>query len=256
MGLFFAIRAPDLMARPSLHALRETCRDYSAVALPAIATQMSTPFGNYVITAVIAGFGESAVAAWAVVSRLTVVAFGGLFSLAGAIGGIFGQNYGAGLYPRLRSAYRDALLFAAGYALVAWAVLAATSGLVAQGFGLDAEGTRVLRAFTHLGAGAFAVSGALFVANAAFNSLGRPGRATLVNWLRDGVLTYPAAAGLGAVLGAAGVIYAQALVGVLVGAAAGLWGWLFLRRLDAGPRPVLDLATRRAYRDPNRYRRR
>lgn len=256
MGLLFAIRSHELMARPRLHALRETWRPYFAIALPAIATQMSTPFGNYVITAVIAGFGDSAVAAWAVISRLTVVAFGGLFSLAGAIGGIFGQNYGAGLYPRLRSAYRDALIFAAGYALVAWAVLAAASDPVARGFGLDAEGARVLRAFTHLGAGAFAVSGALFVANAAFNSLGRPGRATLVNWLRDGVLTYPAAAGLGAVLGAAGVIYAQALVGVLAGAAAGFWGWMFLRGLDAAPRPALDPAIRRAYRDPNRYRRR
>ena len=50
-------------------------------------------------------------AGWAVVSRLTVLAFGGLFALSGAIGGIFGQNYGAGRFDRVKRTYRDALVF-------------------------------------------------------------------------------------------------------------------------------------------------
>ena len=47
-------------------------------------SQLAMPFGNYVLTGVIATFGDSAVAAWAVVSRLTIVAFGGLFALSGS----------------------------------------------------------------------------------------------------------------------------------------------------------------------------
>ena len=52
-------------------------------------SQLATPFGNYFLTGVIATFGDSAVAAWAVVSRLTIVAFSGLFALFGAISDIF-----------------------------------------------------------------------------------------------------------------------------------------------------------------------
>ena len=66
----------------------------AAIAVPAVATQLATPFGNALLTSVVAKFGDSAVAGWAVVNRLTGVAFGGLFALGGAIGGIFGQNFG------------------------------------------------------------------------------------------------------------------------------------------------------------------
>ena len=43
--------------------------------------------------------------------------------LSGAIGGIFGQNYGAGQMDRVQSTYRDALLFCLLYTLVAWGLL-------------------------------------------------------------------------------------------------------------------------------------
>ena len=135
------------------------------------------------------------------------------------------------MYDRLVSTYRDALVFCAGYTLVAWAMLAALTPWIAAGFGLDADGRRILAAFTHIGAGAFAFSGALYVANAAFNSLDRPVWATAANWLRDGVLMLPGALLIVPYFGAEGVVYAQALVGALVGIVVAAWGWHFTRRL-------------------------
>ena len=122
------------------------------IAMPAMIAQMSTPFGGYLLTAFMAQFGDSAVAAWAVVNRLYVVAFGGIFSLSGAIGGIFGQNYGAKLFDRLWSTYRDAVIFCLGYAVVAWVLLALATPMIIDGFGLTGQGATVLRAFTiHVG---------------------------------------------------------------------------------------------------------
>tara|TARA_B100000780_G_C21048707_1_gene421035 strand:+ start:553 stop:753 length:201 start_codon:yes stop_codon:yes gene_type:complete len=66
---------------------------------------------------------------------------------------------------------------------VTWAVSIYFNDLIAQSFGLDAVGTDVLRAFTHIGAGAFLFSGALFVSNATFNALGKPLRSTLASGL-------------------------------------------------------------------------
>ncbi|MEP2533334.1 MATE family efflux transporter [Shimia sp.] len=231
MAMLFAIGVHDLFARPDWNAIKRSAKPFALVAVPAILTQMATPFGNYLLTGVIAGFGDNAVAAWAVVNRMMVVAFGGLFSLSGAIGGIFGQNYGAGLIDRVRSAFRDALIFCAGYSILVWAMLVATAQLVIVGFGLVDQGAQVYEAFAYLGAGAFLFIGALFVSNAAFNNLDKPTRSTMLNWLRDGVLILPVALWASSVFGAPGVVYAQSGAGAAVGVIGAMWTWRYLRQL-------------------------
>lgn len=256
VALRFAIGSHDLLAAPTRAAIADTARPYLGIALPAIATQLATPVGNYLLTTVMAQYGDDAMAGWAVVGRLTVVAFGGIFSLAGAIGGIFGQNFGARAHDRLRSTYRDALIFGSVYALATWALLAALGDTVARAFGLTPQGAEVVHAFTHLGAGGFLFASGLYVSNAAFNALGRPLRSTALNWLRDGVLTLPAGLLLAGWFGAAGVVYAQAAVGVMVGTLAAVWGWRFVLRLGRTRLAPLDLDPPRPYAHPDRYRRR
>ncbi len=255
IALIFVIRVHGLIARPQWADIKRQIGPYFGIALPAILTQLATPFGNYVLTSVLSQFGDAAVAGWAVVGRLTTVAFGGIFSLAGAISGIFGQNFGAGEFARIRQTYRDAIVFCIGYTLVVWGVLISVSGPVGRAFGLDPDGLIVLRAFTHIGAGAFVFTGVFFVANAAFNTLGKPTRATAMTWLRDGVLTLPVAMWLAAVAGPVGVIYAQAMLGAAIGFASAVWGWNFVQRIGIDP-PQLDLKTRRGLRDINLFRRR
>ncbi len=256
LAIYYAVYRNDLIARPSVTDLAENMQPYLLIALPAIATQMSTPVGNYLLTIVMAPFGDDAVAAWAVVGRLTVVVFGGIFALAGAIGGIFGQNYGAGHMDRVRSTYRDALLFCLIYTLVAWAALYSATPYVILAFDLKGQGADILQAFTTVGVGAFIFIGALFVSNAAFNSLGKPGRSTLLNWLKDGALAWPLATWLTLYFGAIGVIFGQALAGVVMGIIAALWGWYFVSCLQAENEPPLDPALPRPYPNPDRYRRR
>ncbi|MFK7879716.1 MATE family efflux transporter [Roseobacter sp.] len=256
LGLFFAAYQEKLIALPSRASVLQVLRPFLAVALPAIATQMATPAGNYFLTIVMAPFGDDAVAAWAVVGRLTVVAFGGIFAMSGAIGGIFGQNYGAGQYDRLRSTYRDALLFCLAYTLTTWGALVLAAPYVVAAFGLTGQGADVLYAFSTIGVAGFIFVGALFVSNAAFNTLGKPGRSTLVNWTKDGLLSWPAAALLATVYGAPGVIYGQAVAGMLVGCLSALWGWRYVASLQPAVSGPLDLPPARPYPNPDRYRRR
>ena len=254
VALRFAIGTHDLMARLRLADILTTMRPYLVIALPAIMAQMAMPAGNYLLTSVMAPYGDDAMAGWAVVGRLTVVAFGGIFSLSGAIGGIFGQNYGAGNYERLRTTYRDAIIFGLAYSLVTWIVLASAGSLVITAFDLSPVGGDIVASFTTVGAGAFLMASALFVSNSAFNALGRPAWATLSNWLRDGVISLPLAIVLANWYGAVGVIYAQAAASVIVGALAGWLGWRYvvgLGRFD----PDLKI-DRRPYTSADRFRRR
>ncbi len=256
MALRFAIGTHDILAVPQLADITETLRPYLIIAVPAILTQLATPVGNYLLTTVMSQFGDDAMAGWAVVGRLTVVAFGGIFSLAGAIGGIFGQNFGAREYDRLRTTYRDALIFGLLYTVVTWTILAAVGPSVAQSFGLGPTGVGVVLAFTHVGAGGFMFAAGLFVSNAAFNALGKPTRSTLTNWLRDGVLTLPIALWLAGIYQAEGVIYAQAVAAIIVGVGAALWGWRFVLSLARQALPPLDLEPPRSYAHADRFRRR
>lgn len=228
LSVYFVLRVHDLAGRVSRDDFRRLFWPFAAIALPVTLTQLSTPFGNYVLTSVISGFGDGAVAGWAVVARLTVLAFGGLFALSGAIGGIFGQNYGAQKFARVRRTYRDALLFCLGYTLLAWPVLALATDLVIGLFGLGAEASIVIASFTRIAAVGWLFTGALFVANASFNTLGRPLWSTLFNWSRDGLLLWPTVLWMSAHFAAPGAIYGQAVTNAVVGTIAALSGWRFV----------------------------
>ncbi len=231
-GLKMAVGVHDLIARPRLRAATGDARAILSIGAPAVATQLSTPFGNAFLTGVVATHGDAAVAGWAVVGRLTPLAFGVIFAVPGAVGPILGQNMGAGLWERIRTAYRDAMLFSGAWVLTAWALLWLATGPIVRGFGLDGAGRQVAEAFTAFGAGGFLFTGALFVSNAAFNNLGRPVLAALFNWSRDaGAIPLLALAGVGAA-GAGGAILMQALAALAVGSVAAVAGWRHVSQLS------------------------
>ncbi len=92
-----------------------------------------------------------------------------------------------------------------------------TTPLIVRGFGLTGIGAEVLRAFTITTGGAQGLMGMVFVTNAAFNTLGRPGRSMIVNWSRDGLLMLPVAWWAAGLWRAPGVLYGQAIAGSVVG---------------------------------------
>jgi putative MATE family efflux protein len=233
LGLYFLIGVHDLAAPMRMELVKRWGKPFYIIAVPAILTQLSSPFGNYLITRIISDFGESAVAGWAVLSRITILAFGGIYALSGAIGGIIGQNYGAHRFDRVRMAYRDALLFCVGYVIVAWAVLAALTHPVIALFGLSAEAAEVVKAFTYVSAGGFVFAGALYVSNASFNNLGRPIYSTGFNWLKDGVLMWPLCILLGGYFAAPGVVYGQGLAWAIAGIASTIVGWRVIGNVEA-----------------------
>jgi len=75
ISVYFVVRVHDLAGPVSREDFWRLFRPFAAIAVPVTLTQLSTPFGNYVLTSVISGFGDGAVAGWAVVARLTVLAF-------------------------------------------------------------------------------------------------------------------------------------------------------------------------------------
>ncbi|MEM1386444.1 MAG: MATE family efflux transporter [Pseudomonadota bacterium] len=217
------------LERPDAAELMGDLRPVLTIALPAILTQLATPIGQAYVTRSMAAYGEDAVAGMAIVARITPVAFGVLFALSGAIGPVIGQNYGAGLYPRVRGALRDGLMFCAVVVAAISVVLFLLRDPIV--FLFEAEGLAVTLIYLFCGPLAllFFFNGALFVANASFNNLGHPFYSTWINWGRHTLGTIPFVVAFGAWLGAPGVLVGQAVGGVLFG---GLAIWLAYRVTD------------------------
>lgn len=201
--------------RPTVQTLTADLRPVATIAAPAILTQLATPIGQAYVTRSMAEFGEAAVAGMAIVARMTPVAFGVLFALSGAVGPIIGQNFGAGLHDRVRGTFRDAMIFTALVVVFVAGVLFVIREPIAALF--DADGITKELVFLFCGplALAFFFNGVIFVGNAAFNNLGHPFYSTWINWGRHTLGTIPFVILGGMWFGAPGILFGQALGGVI-----------------------------------------
>ncbi len=219
MGFHGVTIVHRLTTRPSLAGLAEDVRPLAGIAVPAVLTNVATPVGNGVVTAMIARYGDGAVAGWAVLGRLVPVAFGAFFALSGSVGPIMGQNIGARLFPRVRQTLVDSLIFLSLYGVAIWLVLLVLSPHIVALFDATGSAAAVISFFCVYVSLAWAFNGAIFVGNAAFNNLGFPTYSTALNWGRATVGTIPFAyAGawvLGPERGAEGIIAGQAVGGIL-----------------------------------------
>jgi putative MATE family efflux protein len=220
VGFHGCIRVHDLLARPRLPAAWRDARPLAGIAVPAILANIATPFGNAIVTAAVARYGDSAVAGYAVIGRIIPLAFGAIFALAGSIGPILGQNLGAQRYDRVRRAIADGMIFTTGYCILMCVALFLLREPIVQVFGATGEGAELIRFFCIYVAPSWIAVGWLFVANAAFNNLGFPTWSTVFNWGRATVGTIPFVWFAATQFGAAGVIGGQAAGAVVFGIGA------------------------------------
>ena len=214
VGYSGAVKKHDLVAVPSLDALKRDVLPLSVIGVPSILANLATPVAAIYVTRVWSDFGEPTVSGGAIVDRVIPLAYGLIFALTGAIGPILGQNFGARLMPRVRRALTDSFILAVGYALFAWAALALLAPLIVTSFGATGASAQFVLLFCRWGALAWVLITCLFVANTAFNNLGFPYMVLIFNWARATLGTIPFVT-LGAKWG--GV--PGAIAGIIIGSA-------------------------------------
>jgi len=220
VGLYGVILVHDLAGRLRVPTVVADAPALIAIAVPAVLTNIATPIANAYVTRSMAPFGDSAVAGWAILGRLMPVAFGAIFALSGTIGPIIGQNYGARAFDRVRATLTQSLLVTGAYTAMAWATLALLAWPLAAAFDAKGETADLIVFFCRILAPAFVFMGALFVANAAFNTLGRAHYSTALNWGRATLGTIPLVALGSHLAGAPGVLTGSMLAGVAFGTLA------------------------------------
>ena len=232
IGLYGVAGVHKLMSRPKLATLLFDAPAFGAIALPAVLTNVATPVANAYVTSAIAPFGDGAVAGWAVIGRIIPVAFGAIYALSGTVGPILGQNLGARMGERMQGTLTQSLFVMCAFTATAWVVLAAVAEPLAGAFHASGEARDLIVLFCRWLSPLFVFLGALFIANAAFNTLGQAHYSTLLNWGRATLGTVPFVA-VGAHRGGApGALIGNMLGGVVFGLGATYLSYRLIRQIS------------------------
>ena len=229
IGFYGVIAVHDLMSRPKLSTFGSDLPAFIAIAVPAVLTNVATPVANAYVTSAIAPFGDGAVAGWAIIGRIIPVAYGAVYALTGVVGPVLGQNLGARQPARMKGAFTQSLFVMCAFTAIAWLVLAIFAEKLAGGFHASVEAQALIVLFCRWLSPLFVFLGALFVSNAAFNTLGHAHYSAALNWGRATLGTVPFVMLGGQWAGAAGVLTGNMLGGIAFGVAG---VWLSYRLID------------------------
>jgi putative MATE family efflux protein len=227
-----------LPCRISRRDFLEDIRPIMKIAGPAVLTNLATPIGSSFVLRTMSQFGDSAVAGAAIIGRISPVAFCAIFALSSAVGPIIGQNAGAGLYHRVRSTLRNAMLFNLAYMAVIWLLLWLSADAIVRVFSASEQAEDLILFYCHFLVGAFVFNGTLFVANASFNNLHHPHWATCFNFGRAVLGTIPAVYFGAKWYGARGVMAGEMVGAVIFGVLAMIWVFILVRRFEQQHQPL------------------
>lgn len=180
----YVTRVHGLWTRVNLSDIAADARPFFKIAVPAILTNIAAPASNAFFTGIMAQFGDYAIAACAIIDRVIPVAFAGLFALAGAIGPVLGQNWGAQRFDRMRQTLKDSVTFTVVYVGIVWLLLVLLRQPLTYAFNATDLTAELVQYFCLLSGFIWLFIGLVFLANASFNNLGYPLLSTFFNWGR------------------------------------------------------------------------
>lgn len=219
VGFYGVWHIHKIIAVPSRDKLISLMPPYLRISIPALLTQLATPFSIAYLTAAMSEFGDGAVSGLVITNRLVPLAFVGLFTLSAAVGPILGQNLGARKYDRINSTMWNSLLFTLIYTMVMWGLLILLANEISNAFRLSGDAADLVVFFCYFIGGTYLFQGGLYVANAAFNNLGYPFYSTIFNWGRATIGTVPFIL-IGAKWGPKGALLGYGIGGIMFGIAA------------------------------------
>jgi len=156
------------------------------VGFPAIGTNVIVPVAGLAATAIIAHkLGTTEVAAFTVASRMGMLALTMLYALSACIGAVTGQNGGADLTDRVRETFVFCFKICFAWGGFIGIVMGFSANLIPQVFTKDAAVIAFAAPYFWIVPVTFAGYGAVFVAAAGLNALGRPGYGLVFTIIRS-----------------------------------------------------------------------
>ncbi len=193
------------------------------IALPVSLSNIINPVAGILVTTLFSHFGAEAVAAFGIVSRIEALAFIPMMALAMAIGPLTGQNWGAGINLRVRKTIRTAI-----FACIIWGGIMATLLFIfsKQIAGLFSDNEHIIyyaSLYLMIVPVTYGLANIVNIWASAFNAIGYPRRAFIMNITKMLFAYVPYAAFGAATAGVVGAFVGIALCHALTGIMYQIW---------------------------------
>jgi len=207
-------------------ALGQALKQLNGIMAPAMVSQLMPPASAMFATAMVAGFGSAAVAAWGLGTRLEFFSIVVVLALTMSMPPMIGRMLGAGELARIRVLVRLAVRFVVVWQLAIGLIWLLASGVVSELFTSDRAVSDVLGSYLVRVPLSYTGLGICMLMVSVCNALGLAMRALLVSVLRLFLCFLPLL-WLGSQLGGINGLMSGALVGNLM---AGVMAYLFYRQ--------------------------
>ena len=220
-----------VFALPPLKELLQVWRQALKLAAPISIANMLSPISTVVLTAMVAGYGEPAVAAFGTGVRVEALAFIVALAATAALSPYMSQNLGAGNVQRAKDALNITLKRLMVYQLVAYGVLFVAAKPIAMLFSKDPQVIETATLYLRIMPLGLAAYSCVIVFNTAFNAAHQSHRTLSVSLVRLFILLIPCAWIGSRYFGLSGFFVGAVLANVLTIAVS----WHFYRnmRLDS-----------------------
>ncbi len=213
----------DKLLSPSLTGFTKSCVDILHVGLPAVASNLIGPVSMSVITRLLAGHGAVVIAGFSVASRIEAMIVMVIFALSMSIAPFVGQNWGAGLFDRVRLALKLGNGFALGWGVLAYAVLFLAGGFFVALINSDPAVIEAASYYLMIAPIGIGFMGVMSNATSIFNALGKPMPPLILSILQMIVIGLPMAILGDYLFGYAGIFGASALTTIILGVVSWIW---------------------------------
>lgn len=202
-----------------------------ATGFPSLLRQGLNSLTTVMLNDACSDYGDSAVAAMSIVSRIVFFAFSIAIGVGQGFQPVSGFNYGAGKYDRLRKAFRFTVIISEAIIVVGCILLLIFSGGLIGIFRDDSEvisiGVRALR----LQALAQLILPPCMAVEMLYQSTGKRLGASIISSLRNGIIFIPVLLILASIRGLSGIQEAQPIALLISLPIAILFGISFFRKL-------------------------
>lgn len=163
------------------------------IGLPAAGANMLTPIAAAILTAIVAKYGDSAVAAFGVGSRIESIACLVVLALSMTLPPFISQNLGAGHMRRVEEGFKTSIKFVMAWQVLIYVLLVILAPWIAQAFSKEESVADIIKLFIWILPLGYGLQGIIILTNSSFNALHKPMSALALSIVRLFVCYVPLA---------------------------------------------------------------
>jgi Na+-driven multidrug efflux pump len=194
---------------------------------------MLTPIAGAILTRVVAGYGEEAVAAWGVGSRLESFTTILVLALSMSLPPFISQNMGANRFERVKDAYWLVVKFVLAWQLFISVVLWLCSGLLASLFAKEQQVAELIQMFLIIVPLGYGLQGIIILTNSSLNAIHLPMSALVLSVIRLFVFFVPITITMGIFYDLQGIFSGAVIANLLMAMVSVYWFRRSLRVVSA-----------------------